>query len=761
MRLLSGRRCARGGRWTAVAVACAAIAGPVAGARAQGDLPWGNLPVTPTSFGFDDLVGPGGVAVDPATGTAYVADTGRNRIDVFNAEGVFQAAWGWGVTDGADHYEICTDSCLPGLAPPPPANPGAGQLNRPRGIAFDPATGDVYVADTGDGRVEVFSSAGAYLAQIGSPGTGDGQVVAPTGVAVDAATGSVYVADGQSEVVQVFTTAGTYVSQFGSFGTAGGQFEALQDIAVDPATGDVYTVENATARVQQFSASGGFIRAWGWDVDGDNGGFEVCTSSCAAGTQGGGAGQLSSEADGVTVDPTDGDVYVADGAYARVQVFSASGAYLSQFGSNTASGGSFTFPIGLTVDPGTGDVYVADNTIGDIQVFSPSGGDLARLATSGAGAGQLADPAGTAVGANGDVYVADPANQRIDVFGPSGAFLMAWGWGVADGAKQLETCTTTCRAGIQGPNPGQFDHPESVAVDPATGNVWVADTGNNRLQEFTASGGFVGAFGSHGSGAGQVIAPAGIAVSEYLDSGIVWVADTGNNRLDAFFTDGSFMQALGWGVTGANGFHSCTKSCSAGHAAQPGGAVGSGQLSSPAGVAVDQTTGDVYVSDTGHARVQEYDADGGRQAAWGWDVDGDGGQLETCTPQSTVCQAGTSGTGAGQLTSPSGVAVDSTDGEVYVERGEPRIDAFSTFGAYLSQFGSFGAASGQFTAPTGVAVDPASGTAYVTDDINSTLDAFGLPAAPACTAGNLTAPQAVATAGTLTCTAPAGSAPTS
>jgi hypothetical protein len=70
---------------------------------------------------------------------------------------------------------------------------------------------------------------------------------------------------------------------------------------------------------------------------------------------------------------------------------------------------------------------------------------VSYIGSSGAGAGDVSAPEDVATDAAGNLYVDDAGNFRIDKFSPSGTFVMAWGWGVRDGAGQLETCTTGCR----------------------------------------------------------------------------------------------------------------------------------------------------------------------------------------------------------------------------------------------------------------------------------------------------------------------------
>src|SRR5262249_51545113 len=75
-----------------------------------------------------------------------------------------------------------------------------------------------------------------------------------------------------------------------------------------------------------------------------------------------------------------------------------------------------------------------------------------------------------------------------------GTLLAAFGWGVTDGANQFEMCTSNCRAGIIGSGDGQFFDNTGVAVD-GSGNVFVVDTNNNRIEKFTNTGTFLLTFG--------------------------------------------------------------------------------------------------------------------------------------------------------------------------------------------------------------------------------------------------------------------------
>ncbi|RPI39409.1 MAG: hypothetical protein EHM53_05785, partial [Methanoregulaceae archaeon] len=91
-----------------------------------------------------------------------------------------------------------------------------GQLSLPAGVAVSPTSGNVYVADTYNHRIQEFTSTGSFVTEWGSDGSGDGQFHYPSYLAVSPA-GNVYVTDQSHNRVQVFTSSGAYVTQWGSY----------------------------------------------------------------------------------------------------------------------------------------------------------------------------------------------------------------------------------------------------------------------------------------------------------------------------------------------------------------------------------------------------------------------------------------------------------------------------------------------------------------------------------------------------------------
>ena len=126
--------------------------------------------------------------------------------------------------------------------------------------------------------------------------------------------------------------------------------------------------------------------------------------------------------------------------------------------------------------------------------------------TEGSGPGQVIEPRGLAVAQEGgDVYIADRNNNRIDKFGPEGEFMLAWGFGVADGTSEvLQKCTTSCFGGVgspfEGAGTGQLSSAEGIAVNNDAlseqhNDIYVGDAANNRIQIFDPKGKFVAMFG--------------------------------------------------------------------------------------------------------------------------------------------------------------------------------------------------------------------------------------------------------------------------
>jgi DNA-binding beta-propeller fold protein YncE len=172
---------------------------------------------------------------------------------------------------------------------------------------------------------------------------------------------------------------------------------------------------------------------------------------------------------------------------------------------------TLTHPTGIAVSQ-DGTVFVAETSADEVDRIGPGGPVRDTWGTVGQGLGRFAEPVALALGAGEAIYVADRVNNCIQKLSPQGEALSLWG---GPGPHDRSSA------------PGRFRHPSGVAVD-RVGNVYVADTGNDRIEEFSATGKLLAIQGRTGSRPGQFRHPTGIAVDA---AGDVYVADTDNNRV--------------------------------------------------------------------------------------------------------------------------------------------------------------------------------------------------------------------------------------
>jgi DNA-binding beta-propeller fold protein YncE len=176
--------------------------------------------------------------------------------------------------------------------------------------------------------------------------------------------------------------------------------------------------------------------------------------------------------------------------------------------------GQFNSPTGIAVD-GSGNVLVADTGNGRIEKFSPTGAFLSIIGTKGSGQGQFAQPNGIAIDRVGDIYVADAGNHRVLKLKPDGTFIAEW----------------------KGPELG-FYGPRRIAVGPDD-SIYVVDQGHNRITKFSPGGEVLASWGSKGSGDGQFDDPTSVAVDPITNK--VYVADPRNKRIQLFDSTGRFL----------------------------------------------------------------------------------------------------------------------------------------------------------------------------------------------------------------------------
>ena len=239
-----------------------------------------------------------------------------------------------------------------------------------------------------------------------------------------------------------------------------------------------------------------------------------------------------------------------------------------------------------------------------------------------------------------------------------------------------------------------------------------------------ASCNFLSILASIGTGDGQVLTPRAIATDP---SNNVYVADQ-NDRVQKFNSSGVFQFKF---ATGGSSF---------------------GSVVAPSGVAVDRTTGDIYVSDGFSERtsgiVQKFNSSGVFQLAWGTSGSGNGQflngaggvavdsagnvyvtdlgnhRIEKFTSGGSFIMAwGSSGSGNGQFSAPEGIAIDTSDNVYVADTGNHRVQKFNTSGTFVTKWGTNGTGDGQFDTPWGVSTDDV-GDVYVADTNNNRIQKF-------------------------------------
>jgi phospholipase C len=298
---------------------------------------------------------------------------------------------------------------------------------------------------------------------------------------------------------------------------------------------------------------------------------------------------------------------------------------------------------------------------------------------AGPGRGGLSDPFGVAAGTGGTIWAVSRASGRVTGYSPAGRLIAAFG-SAGTGPGEL---------------PGGLAGPEGIAIGPG-GRIWVADTGHDRVVEFSPAGRVLDRIGSPGSGRGQLSQPAAVAVS---GSGTVYVADQGNGRVEAFSPAGAYLSAI--------------------------------PVPAPAGVALDPA-GQLWVTSQGffHGNtVREYSAAGIRLRSFGRTRTGSFARKPSASPNRLRL-------GYTALSDPAGIAVG-PDGQILVAQPDYGwVAVYQPDGRFVTEFGAPGG-SGQGDAlgfPQDVAVT-SGGRAWVADSGNDRLAEFSVPALPAARSG--------------------------
>ncbi|MCX6632962.1 MAG: NHL repeat-containing protein, partial [Candidatus Solibacter sp.] len=467
--------------------------------------------------------GPFGIAVD-AAGNLYIADTKNEAVRKVSPDGVISTVAGTGTRGYLGDGEAARNAWL----------------NGPEGVAVD-AAGILYIADTFNGRIRRVGASGniTTVAGVGSTGifSGDGgpatsaAISLPTDVALDRA-GNLYIADFGNSKVRV-VASGIITTVAGRTNGApliegeaavNARLEGPTGVAVDR-SGTIYFVEAGIG-------SGTGLAVGGYKV------WKVSTAGILTTLAGNGIpnysrdGTLATSAQlngpsGVAVGPY-GVVYITDTQNQRVRAVTPGGPITTLAGSGTAGfngevglppAALLNRPTGIAADA-LGNWYVADTANSRVRKAQP-GGNLFTVAGNGnasyfgdggpATKGSVNLPEGVAVDAAGNLYIADTLDHAVRMVTPDGVITTLAGNGnpgfSGDGGPAAHA---------------RLSHPHGVAVD-LSGNVYVADTGNNQVRRIDATGTITTV-----NTGGALVDPRGVAVDR---AGNLYIADTGNRRV--------------------------------------------------------------------------------------------------------------------------------------------------------------------------------------------------------------------------------------
>jgi subtilase family serine protease len=534
---------------------------------------------------------PHGVAVD-ASGNLFIADTDNLRIRKVGTNGVITTVAGDGGYGYAGDGGVATNA----------------SLYYPQGVAVD-ASGNVFIADTENCRIRQVGTNGIISTVAGSGYygfSGDGgaatnaDMTYPFGLAVDAA-GNLYIADSANDRIRQVGTNGiiTTVAGNGSYGFSGDGGAATSasistpyGVAVD-AVGNFYIADCYNGRIRQVGSNGIITTVAGDGIYGYSGDGGVATSASMTYPV------------GVSVDNL-GNLFIVDQNNERIRRVGINGIITTVAGNGStgfpgdggvAPDAHLNLPSGVAVDA-AGNLFIADTQNYRIREAGINGlittvagnGNSGYSGDGGAAtAANLDYPYGVAVDGVGDLFIADVDNQRLREVGVTGIITTVagnGGFGFSGDGVAL------------GPDASLAD-PSGTAVD-AYGNLFIADTGNNRIRKITLNGiidtvagnGTVGFSGDGGPATdASLYSPGGVAVDA---AGNLFIADTGNQRIREVGTNGMITTVAGNGFGGYSG---------------DGGPATSAGLNLPRGVAVDASS-NLFIADWANHRIRMVAATG-------------------------------------------------------------------------------------------------------------------------------------------------------
>jgi trimeric autotransporter adhesin len=378
---------------------------------------------------------PAGVTVDPS-GNVYLADASNNRMRKITAAGVVTTLAGHGSAGSGDGVDTLAS------------------FSTPSGIAVDPS-GNIFVGDLGTGEIRKVAVQAAVRTLAGNgatdylEGTGKGaHINAPYSISLDAA-GTLFFEDGDRRFRKSTPAGVTSFLADGTVGDPGFAFNSNTGSVVDVA-GNLYVADGNNRQIRKTTPAG-VVTPFGIDT-------AVSTQS------------LFFFVSSLNFDAA-GNMIYTNFANGTIRKISPAGvvSFLDSVPITFDAGNPFASWIYASTNDVAGNLYVAAAHMSTIYKVTPQGKHTVFFAGQPPASDTVFQPRGLAVDASGKVYVADIGNNRIVVFSATGQFLTQIGTGAATFSDGPVT-----QAAFKGPS--------WITINRATGILYVADQGNNRIR---------------------------------------------------------------------------------------------------------------------------------------------------------------------------------------------------------------------------------------------------------------------------------------